>query len=172
MMRHLGFLLLGLLSFALWQCGEKAPSVGPEARALDSLNTAAYRLLQKDGRIDPEWMGTFFEKGDHYCGDHRDSVRCPRFYYLAAHMVMKQTGNAWVGIRYLHRIVRDYPRSPMAPQALWEKALIYEMIQDREGARAAYKALMTRYPDDSLAELARRAIDLIDSLPLVPAAPQ
>ncbi len=162
------WLIMGL-TILLLHCNAPLHPADPEARRLDSLNEAAHALLQQQRPIAPEWMGRFIEKGEAYCGKQHDSLRCPRFYYLAAHMVMTQTGQSDVGIKYLHRIVKEYPHSPIAPQALWEKALIYEMTQNKEGARAAYKALMVRYPDDSLADLARKAIQLIDSLPIIPA---
>ncbi len=162
MHRTIGYLPV---AFALLAC-QMRPTPSPEALRLDSALARVHSSIRTSRAVNPSAEVQFIELGEHYCANHRDSVRCPRFYYTAAFLMLHRRQNPELAIKYLHRIVLDYPNSPRAPDALWQKALIYESMGKPQGARSAYKSLITRYPNDSLAQLARQAIRLIDSLPL------
>ncbi len=136
----------------------------PEAIRLDSMTARVRTALQEGASLPAEWITQYFELGESYCAQHADSVRCPRFYYVTAFWVFHRHQDPQLAVKYLHRIITEYPTVKGAPNALWQKALIYEAIGNLQGARSAYKSLIARYPTDSLAPLARQAVHLIDSV--------
>jgi peptidoglycan lytic transglycosylase len=65
------------------------------------------------------------------------------------------TDDTGVAREYFNRLVRDFPDSALAPQALFEIGRTYEDDGDREAARAQYRRLLVRYPASDAATDAR-----------------
>jgi len=57
-------------------------------------------------------------------------------------------------------------KSPIAPQALFQAAFIYEnQLADTAKARETYERFLSYYPDHKLAPDARRSIELLGKSP-------
>lgn len=71
-------------------------------------------------------------------------------------MISQQRGEMQTAIELYQRLLREFPESDQGDEAQFMIAFIYEeYLRDLDQARAAYQAVIDRYPDSELAASAR-----------------
>lgn len=56
-------------------------------------------------------------------------------------------GNYWAALTMYNRVIRDYPNSVFAPEALYQQGLIYRERHQFERANRSFNKIVSRYPD-------------------------
>ncbi len=59
----------------------------------------------------------------------------------------QEKGHNWAAITLYNRVINDYPNSIFAPEALYQRGLIYRQRHQFERANKSFNKIIARYPD-------------------------
>jgi tetratricopeptide (TPR) repeat protein len=154
-MKKLQLFFCALLIISLWACNTekkklKQKIVAAEAKAniQDAEMAVARALLYEE-----------------YANKFKDDTLSPSYLYNAAELY-QYASNHVRSLELLDTLLKRYPNSNQAPEALFFKGYIYEVqLLDLPKAKDAYEELINRFPNHPRTELAKINLPIIGDLP-------
>jgi len=124
-----------------------ALSVEDQFEALAELDRG---LLKADLSIDKDVAKELFDAANKFAGENPSNERVADALELAAKGA-EGIGKYNEAINILHKIITDYPETEKTPMFMYRKAIILEeKLGKPDNAKAAYNALIERFPNDPL----------------------
>ena len=166
-MKKVIYLLATVLIFA--SCGteevksdEKTAELGTlsledQFEALVELDS---KLLKADLSIDKVVAKELYDAANLFANENPLHEKAPDALELAAKGA-EGIGKYDDAINVLHKIITDYPETEKTPMFMYRKAIILEEnLGKPENAKAAYQALIERFPDNFLSINAQEYLDM------------
>ncbi len=166
-----GFLLFFLAVLLFAAPVFSAPKKKVEPNAFDAMKKEYLRLRNTDVQVSKigEWE-TLAAKFDTYVTSHPSDANAPSALFNSAvlyEQIYRKVGGEdrlRKSADYLDRLVKDYPLSPLADDALIRKGdyLLYDLDRPEE-ASVVYQQVWDKYPQGDMRQVARARLRFIDS---------
>lgn len=142
----------------------------PELKDIEKKQQEVARLQKTEGPTGTNFLEAAFQLAraeESFARKYPNHPQTPAFLLEAAQIYSNYLGDPRKAITLLEIIDQRFRRqSPLAPQALFFQAFIYEnQLNDTARARETYERFLSYYPDHRLAEQARQAIKLLGKSP-------
>ena len=132
-------------------------SVDDQFEALVELDR---NLLKSDLSIDPKVSKQLYEAANKFSNENPAHEKAADALELAAKGA-EGIGKYNDAINILHKIITAYPESEKTPMFMYRKAIILEEnLGKPDNAKAAYQALIERFPDDLLSISAQEYLNM------------
>ena len=118
------------------------------------------KLLTTDLSIDTKVAKQLYDAAKLFASDNPLHEKAPDALELAAKGAegIEKYDEA---ITVLHKIITDYPETEKTPMFMYRKAIILEEnLGKNDNAKAAYQALIERFPNDALSISAKEYLDM------------
>jgi len=142
----------------------------PELYNIEKKQRQLARLQKTAGPTSTNFLEAAFQlarEEENFARKYPNHPQTPGFLFEAAQLYANYLGDPRKAVSLLEAIdLRFRQKSPLAPEALFFQAFIYEeQLNDTTAAREAYERFLAYYPDHRLAEQARQAIKLLGKSP-------
>jgi tetratricopeptide (TPR) repeat protein len=118
------------------------------------------KLLTADLSIDTKVSKQLYAAANLFASENPSHERAADALELAAKGA-EGIGKYNDAINILHKIITDYPETEKTPMFMYRKAIILEEKMGKpDNARAAYQALIARFPNDLLSISAQEYLDM------------
>ena len=136
------------------------------SKALEKIRKQESALLEAaDAPLDQAKAITLIESYREFYRQFPEDSNAASMIFKASEILMN-TGRPAAAIKALDTLINNYPEWRMLPEAMHLKAFIYDdKLQDMEGARKAYQAVIDRFPGSPLAENARGCLMVLGKSP-------
>ena len=126
----------------------------------EDLKNIDRKLLNNDLSVDGKVAKELFESANQFASENPSHERAADALELAAKGAEGiQKYNEAINI--LHKIITEYPETEKTPMFMYRKAIILEEnLGKPDNAKAAYQALIDRFPNDLLSVSAQEYLDM------------
>ncbi len=158
------------LSWLIGLVGSNCQPRLPELKDIQQKRQQVARLQKTEGPTGTNFMEAVFQLAraeEAFARKYSNHPQTPALLLEAAQLYANYLADPRKAIDLLEIIDQRFRRqSPLAPQALFFQAFLYEnQLNDTAQARQTYERFLSYYPDHRLAEQARQAIDLLGKSP-------
>ena len=159
MKKTLKLMLVALLAFGMFACGEKAMTE-------DDLKKAEATLFNEDMTTNLENAPKVVEKFCKYAEQHPDDANTPEWLFKALEISIK-TKNTEKSIEIGNKLMKDYPDYEKTPAAMFILAsFVYDdQLKDIDKARELYEKIISNYPESELVPSAEKSIEYLGLTP-------
>ncbi len=152
-------LIIGVAAIIIYGC---KPSKQEKINEIKSLED---KMKTSDIRKDKELVGSYIVACEDYCRRFPEDSLSPKYLFELA-VVSMTIGNTQDAIRFFDEVYRKYPDSKKAPDALLQKAIIYDVqLNDFKNAERLYYKFIGKYPNNINVQVARDAISVLGKNP-------
>lgn len=159
MKKTLRIMVLALLAFGIFACGEKKITE-------DDLKKVESTLSDESGKLNEEAVPTAVEKFCKFVDQNPDNPSAPDWLFKAMQFEIK-VGASDKAIELCDKLLNDYPDYRNNPAALVMLANeVYDsQLHDLDKARATYEKVISDYPDSNWVESAEKLIEYLGLTP-------
>ncbi len=167
MARRLGWLWLSsLVGLLVYSCKPRLP----ELQNIEKKQQQLARLQKTEGPTSTNFLEAAFQlarEEENFVRKYPNHPQTPVFLLEAAQLYANYLSDPRKAVALLEVVDQRFrQKSPVAPEALFFQAFIYEnQLNDTTAAREAYERFLAYYPDHRLSEQARQAIKLLGKSP-------
>jgi len=167
MARRLGWLWLSwLIGLLVYSCKPRLP----ELESIEKKRQQLARVQKNEGPTSTNFLEAAFQlarEEENFFRKYPNHPQTPAFLLEAAQLYANYLGDPHKAVAFLEAIDQRFRhQSPLAPQALFFQAFLYEnQLNDTARARETYERFLSYYPNHRLAEQARQAIRLLGKSP-------
>ncbi|MDD5570616.1 MAG: tetratricopeptide repeat protein [Bacteroidales bacterium] len=152
-------LIIGIAAVIIAGCGPSKNKSNKKIMLLEE------KMKKSDIRKDKQLANDYIVACEDYCRRFPDDSLSPRYLFKLA-VVSVTIGNIQGGIEFLDQICKKYPDSPKAPDALLQKAIIYDLhLNNIKTAGALYREFIEKYPNDINVGVAKDALSVLGKDP-------
>jgi hypothetical protein len=142
----------------------------PELKDIEKKQQQVARLQKTEGPTGTNFLEAVFQLAraeENFARKYPNHPQTPAFLLEAAQLYANYLADPRKAVFLLEAIDQRFRhQSPLAPQALFFQAFLYEnQLNDTARARETYERFLSYYPNHRLAEQARQAIRLLGKSP-------
>jgi len=136
-------------------------SCGAKSKSKEELKSD-FKQISGSAASDTVKARTFIKDAELYIKTHEQDSANVHFIRLIAE-TQTLLGDANGALQSWERLRKEYPKHPLAAEALFKKAFVLsEMLHKKEESRPVYEEFLILYPGHHLAEAARFQVQTLD----------
>lgn len=145
MKKTLKLMLVALLAFGMFACGEKKLTE-------DDLKQAEKAMFNDDMTANPEAAAVAVEQFCKFAKQNPDDPNAPDWLFKAMEIAVRQK-DAKKSAEICDKLTESYPKSERTPVAMFMLAtLVYDdQLNDIDKAREVYEKILSDYPESEIA---------------------